>query len=116
VDGHHKALALAACDVLAVPEWIGLVAVDSLVAGRPIVTTDHHSHSPESEYLRNGITATFSEHDPVSYAHELRSLLLDQPRLERMRAACLAESAEYSLSRMVDSFAVGIRAWAVARR
>jgi glycosyltransferase involved in cell wall biosynthesis len=116
VDGHQKALALAACDVLAVPEWIGLVAVDSLVAGRPIVTTHHHSHSPESEYLHHGVTAVFSEHDPVSYAHEIRSLLLDDRRVERMQAACVAESSEYSLSRMVDSFASGIRTWDATRR
>lgn len=115
VDGLHKAQALAASDVLAIPEWIGLVAVDSLVSRRPIVSTDHHSHSPERGYLVDGVTAVFVEHDPVTYAHALVSLLLDRDRLQAMRAACRADAGRYSLDATVDSFMAGIEDWSEAR-
>lgn len=114
LDGHDKAVALAACDLMAIPEWIGLVAVDSLVAGRPIVTTDHHSHSPEHEYLSHGLTAVFTEHDSVSYAHGIVALLDDRPRLLRLQAACRAASDAYSLERTVLAFMSGIRGWEAA--
>ena len=115
LEGHDRALALRACDALAIPEWIGLVAVDSLVAGRPIVSTEHHSHSPEREYLRDGVTAVFAAHDPVAYGHALAGLLGDPERLARMQAACLAEAGGHALSRTVDAFIDGIRAWDASR-
>lgn len=116
VEGLAKATALAACDVLAIPEWIGLVAVDSLVAGRPIVSTGHHSHAPEHEYLQDGVTAVFTDHDEVAYAHGLTELLRSTVRLRRMQAACAASSADFSLAATVDAFMDGIHAWEAASR
>lgn len=111
IEGQAKAMALRSADVLAVPEWIGLVAVDSLVAGRPIVSTDHVSHSPEREYLDDGRTAVFSAHDPVSYAVALTGLLGDVARLHRMQASCLAEAQHHHLDRSVRAFVDGLAAW-----
>ena len=116
VEGAAKARALAACDLLVIPEWIGLVAVDSLVAGRPIVSTDHHSHSPEHEYLKNGVTAVFTDHDEVAYAHGITGLLQDRERLHAMQRACSHASADYSLAATVDAFMEGIRSWQAATR
>ena len=111
LDGADKALALRSADVLAIPEWIGLVAVDSLVAGRPIVSTWHPSHSPEHEYLEHGTTAVFAQHHPRSYAHGLVNLLADKNRVQTMQAQCVEESAKYGLEQMVDSFVEGVLAW-----
>ncbi len=111
LDGRHKALALATCDVLAVPQWVGLVAVDSLVAGRPIVSTVHPSHAPEAEYLTDGTTWLRARHDVDSYAHALVGLLSDDDRRTAMRSACRTASADYSLNRTADAFADGIARW-----
>lgn len=116
VDGNAKALALKSADVLAIPEWIGLVAVDSLVSGRPIVSTVHHSHSPEHEYLEPGRTASFTAHTPVEYAASLTSLLTDAPRLTSMQRACEEAAPRYSLAAMVDQFVEGVLAWDEVRR
>jgi len=116
LDGAQKALALRSADVLAIPEWIGLVAVDSLVAGRPIVSTWHPSHSPEHEYLEPGRTAVFVQHDPTTYAEGLVDLLADGSRLHTMQAQCTQESAKYGLDQMVDSFVEGVLAWDDLRR
>jgi glycosyltransferase involved in cell wall biosynthesis len=116
LDGAEKALALRSADVLAIPEWIGLVAVDSLVAGRPIVSTWHPSHSPEHEYLEHGTTAVFAQHHPRSYAQGLVNLLADNNRVQTMQEQCVEESAKYGLGQMVDSFVEGVLAWDDVRR
>ena len=116
VEGRRKAIALAAADVLAIPRWIGLVAVDSLVAGRPIVSTEHPSHSPERAYLEAGRTAVFAAPDTEAYATALTSLLVDSRRLQAMQEACRSEAAHYPLSRSVDAFVDGLEAWGVGAR
>ena len=116
LDGAEKALALTAADVLAIPEWIGLVAVDPHDAGRPIVSTCHPSHSPEHEYLEPGRTADFVQHDPISYAEGLVNLLTNTDRLQTMQTRCVEESAKYSLHHMVDAFVEGVLAWDDVRR
>ena len=116
LDGRDKALALKASDVMVIPEWIGLVAIDSLTAGRPIVTTHHHAHSPEHEYLEDGVTCVYSIHDPADYATNVINLLNDSARLEAMQAACLVRSEDFSIELMADAFLRGILAWDETRR
>ena len=111
LDGRDKAVALKAADVMAIPEWIGLVAIDSLTAGRPIVTTHHQSHSPEHEYLEDSVTCVYSTHRPLEYAHAMVSLLIDRARLSSMQDACVAKSREFSISIMADRFVEGLLAW-----
>lgn len=115
LDGSRKALALACADVMLVPEWVGLVAVDSLAACVPVVTTHHPSHSPEFAYLTEGETSVVTEHDVSIYA-EAVSALLDAPeRLDRMGAAARGRGAGLTIEEMSRRFASGILAWAGAR-
>jgi glycosyltransferase involved in cell wall biosynthesis len=116
LDGKDKALALKGVDVLAIPQWVGLVAVDSLTSGRPIVTTRDCSHSPELEYLTDGVTSVFSHHDSAAYADAVVSLLADTARLRAMETACLLRGGDYSITRMADAFAEGLLAWDEMRR
>jgi glycosyltransferase involved in cell wall biosynthesis len=115
LDGVAKALVLRATDVLAIPQWIGLVAVDSLVSGRPIVSTWHNAHSPEQEYLEPGISAVFTDHDVVAYSHGLTQALTSLD-LVTMQGACLAAAPHLSLDHMVDAFVEGVVAWDHVRR
>ena len=114
LEGADKAVALRAADVLMIPEWVGLVAVDSLVAGCPIVTTDHHSHSPEFEYLRNHHNAFVVDHELSSYASGVVRALTDTHLLSLVRERALRESHLYSLTKMSGSFAQGVHAWSIA--
>lgn len=116
LDGIEKALALRTADVLAIPEWIGLVAVDSLVAGRPIVSTNHPSHSPEHEYLTPGVTAVFADHEVGAYATAMTDLLGAVAHLRAMQSRCREDADQYTLDRMVDSFTEGVLAWDEIRR
>ena len=116
VDGREKALALAAADIVMVPEWVGLVAVDALCAGRPIATTKHPSHSPEFEYLEDGVTAVVSEHEVTTYAASIASLIEDPQRLARMKRDCGLRGSKFSVESMADNFVQGILEWRDATR
>jgi glycosyltransferase involved in cell wall biosynthesis len=111
IEGRSKALALAATDVLMIPEWVGLVAVDSLAAGRPIITTRHRSHSPEVEYLQDNKTAVFTEYNIESYASEVVALLHDRLKLEAMQIECFEAANSFSIEGMAQNFTSGICAW-----
>jgi glycosyltransferase involved in cell wall biosynthesis len=109
--GDAKALALRAADVLTIPQGVGLVAVDSLAAGRPIVTTSSAGHGPEFEYLDPGRTCVVSAPSVPAFAAALEGLLGDSHRLTSMQGAALGDAPEHSLERMVDAFVDGVTAW-----
>jgi glycosyltransferase involved in cell wall biosynthesis len=111
VDGHRKALMLRAADALLIPEWVGLVAVDSLVAGVPIMTTTHCSHSPEFDYLSPGSTCFISPHNEIEYARAVVRQLVDEKQLSTIAKRCKVESWNYSIENMAENFANGIRTW-----
>jgi glycosyltransferase involved in cell wall biosynthesis len=111
IEGADKAVVLRASDLLLIPEWIGLVAVDSLVSGVPIVATRHGSHSPEHEYLEDGRTVLYADHEIDAYARAVVTLLCDPDRLGAMSAAGVLEAESLSLQGMVDRFSDGVSEW-----
>ena len=114
VDGRDKALALAAADMLMVPEWVGLVAVDALATGTPIITTRHPSHSPEAEYLQDGRSAVFADHTVEGYAAAVAGILGDKEGRERMRRECQEAAKSLSIEQMAHNFVRGVVAWSLA--
>ena len=55
-------------EVLLVPGRVGLVAVDALAMGLPVLTTSSTRHAPEIEYLHEGESLFTVEDDPLAYA------------------------------------------------
>lgn len=115
LEGPEKALALRAADVMLIPEWVGLVAVDSLVAGCPIVTTRHSSHSPEFAYIENCRNGFVLPHDVDAYAEGVASILRDKARLQEVRKQAIEDSVQYSLEQMVSRFSNGVTSWWATR-
>lgn len=68
VDTRRKAEVLIHSRAVLMPGRIGLVAVDALVARRPILTTEWPWHAPESEYLVEGVSRWTSRDTPRAYA------------------------------------------------
>ena len=97
IDGHERALALSSADLMMVPQWVGLVAVDSLAAGVPIVTTWHGSHSPEFSYLTDGVNAAVTEHDLDEYATSIVALIGDPARRTALADRARIDSTSYSV-------------------
>ena len=111
LTGRRKAIAMRAAKVLAIPEWVGLVAVDSLAAGVPIITTEFHRHAPEFEYLRNGSNCLIVEHEPVAYGSALVELLHNAKQRERLEAGCRRDVRGLSIEEMALRFTQGIEDW-----
>jgi glycosyltransferase involved in cell wall biosynthesis len=109
VHGRDKALALSAAQAVSIPGAIGLVALDSLVAGTPIVTTTYPYHGPEFDYLTDGTTAVITSNDEHSYAEGLVAFLADRRRQQEMSNRCQIASQKYTLDQMIRSFLTGLK-------
>ena len=99
VNGKTKATVLASADAIVNPGRIGLVAVDALAAGIPVLTTQYRFHAPEAEYLSEGQTMYSSADDPVSYATLISGHIGSGSPRERL--------AHPTLDQMVSNFAGG---------
>lgn len=108
VQDRKKALALKASQAVSIPGAIGLVALDSMVAGTPIVTTDFPHHGPEFDYLAIGATAVATHNNLQAYAAGLVDFLTDQSRRQRLREQCEIEARKYTIDGMVSNFLAGI--------
>jgi len=111
LDGTAKALALRAADLLLIPRAIGLIAVDSLVAGVPIVTAYDGGHGPEVDYLTDERTSVFTESQIEAYADAVANLLMNPARLSRLSENCRTDARDYTLEAMVSNFIGGLQAW-----
>ena len=94
------------------PGLVGLGILDSFVLGVPMITTDVPYHSPEIEYLRDGVNGVVvaGEPAPRAYADAVVATLRDDAALDRLREGCRRSSQLYSIEGMVENFAAGVRA------
>jgi glycosyltransferase involved in cell wall biosynthesis len=113
LDGFQKALALACADVLVVPTGVGLVAVDALAAGRPIISRRDRGHGPETSYLKPGENVLWLASDipAVQFAREVVELLRDRARLEAMQSATVLDHEFHTVAAMAKRFAHGVWRW-----
>jgi glycosyltransferase involved in cell wall biosynthesis len=107
--GSSKALALAASKIIVMPGRVGLAAVDSFAAARPIVTTEWPLHAPEFEYLENGTNALIIRDDAWEYGQAIVALLKDEEQLLALSRGCKESAKEYSIERMANNFLFGLR-------
>ncbi|MGH2702533.1 MAG: glycosyltransferase family 4 protein [Actinomycetota bacterium] len=108
--GNELAIAACASEMILMPGRVGLVAVDSFAIGLPIVTTNWPHHAPEFEYLTPGKNSVVSADDVASYVAEVISLAKDSDRRRVLQAACVEQSVNYSIEKMVSNFVGGIDA------
>ena len=116
IEEKEKALALSASTLMLIPVWVGLVAVDSLAAQVPIVTTFHPSHSPEFDYLVNQETAIIVQYDVDIYSRSVLNLLADPELIARLSKNCVTGLGSLSIEEMASNFVVGITSWRDATR
>ena len=77
-----------------------------------MITTDVPYHSPEIEYLRDGVNGLVVAGDPSpkAYADAVVSALGDDALLARLREGCRDGRELYTIENMVENFAAGVRA------
>lgn len=108
LSGPAKAEVLKNSDILLNPGRVGLVALDSLGAGIPIVTTDYQFHAPEFWYLSNGETCVVSYGGLEGFVESVVALLSDKNRLIDMRAKCSQKGMNITIEKMIANFSEGV--------
>lgn len=109
--GDDKARLFRVSDVVLNPGVVGLVVLDALAAGLPLLTCDVPGHGPEIEYLIPGETGLVTPADDRAFAEAAVALLCDEGRLAAMRRSARATAPRYSIDGMVRRFADGVAAW-----
>ncbi|KIC59374.1 glycosyltransferase family 4 protein [Microbacterium hominis] len=82
VGVREKAAVLNGASAVLNPGRVGLVAVDCLVARRPLITTDWPWHAPEIEYLTVGDSVILTPDNAAAFADAIQRSVHD-PGLER---------------------------------
>jgi len=99
--GRSKALAFRIAKGLIAPGRVGLLAVESLATGLPILTTRWPFHAPEYAYLHEGQSALVSANTVAEYA-DLLEMAATADRVARRPYP--------TLEQMTKNFAAGVRA------
>ncbi|MDV6233170.1 glycosyltransferase [Rhodococcus cercidiphylli] len=105
--GKDKAIAMKASRAMMIPGRVGLIAVDSLVSGLPIFTTDWPYHAPEFEYLTNDRTVIVTDNDVTTYTATIAKTM-GSNNLSRISENCRHLAKEFSTEYMADRFCQGI--------
>lgn len=108
LEGSDKALVFCIANVILNPGRVGLIAVESLVAGKPIITTKIDGHAPEFGYLKENYNCIVSERSIQSYSNKIITYFEDDNLSQSLSAAALDASFEYSIENMVQNFIDGI--------
>lgn len=106
--GEDRSTAFAAADVLLHPGKIGLVAIDSFAAGRPLVAAARQTQAPEFDYLDDSNALIVAEPLPDLLADACVNLLNDADRLSELSAGARNAYSLYPLSEMILRVADGI--------
>lgn len=92
---------------IVIPGRVGLVAVDALALGLPMVTTTYPHHAPEMEYLTDEVKFV-AEQTARDLADVLLSLLTSQSRLDVASAAAQRIGGGLSVEAMASAFMGGL--------
>lgn len=97
--------------VFLMPGLVGLAVLDSFALSVPIVTTSYPYHSPEIDYLKDGVNGLVVEdwENPSAYAGSVAHLLRDEPLRQRLITAGNADAEHYTIETMVSRFTSGIQ-------
>jgi glycosyltransferase involved in cell wall biosynthesis len=99
----EKALVLRASQALVCPGRIGLVAVECLATGVPLLTTDWRFHAPEYNYLEVGSDVLVSRNDVCNFV----SLMLSYVNSGRILSEHVGKQYP-TVEEMVRNFASGV--------
>jgi L-malate glycosyltransferase len=106
--GHDKALAFKAATCVLMPGLVGLIAIDSIIAEKPIIVRDLEFHGPEIEYINECQTGISTSLDIDDYCKVVTELLLDGDKLQSLTDNCTKYKKSFFIENMAKSFCFGI--------
>jgi glycosyltransferase involved in cell wall biosynthesis len=95
--------------LILMPGTVGLAVLDSFATETPLVTTQHAFHSPEFEYIENGVNGIIVTQDVQVYADTVVDLLRDTTKLNKLKRGCTESARKYNIRNMIDLFTHGIK-------
>ncbi|MES2821988.1 MAG: glycosyltransferase family 4 protein [Pseudomonadota bacterium] len=108
--GEEKALAFKCADCILMPGLVGLVAIDSMVAEKPIVVRELKFHGPEMEYIKEYKTGLcVSSLAMTEYCRTVIELLTNSQKLAIIRDNCKQHKQTFNIEHMANSFCSGIK-------
>lgn len=93
--------------VCVMPGRVGLVAVDAMTLGLPIITTDWPFHAPERDYLTSEFSVV-TKQTAGSFAAGVVSVLNDSERRSEMASAARTHSARLSIECTAENIKLAI--------
>jgi hypothetical protein len=90
------------------PGLVGLGILDCFALETPLITTEFQFHSPEIDYLQNGINGIISENSLESYVQAVQLVLTSDTLLQRLIDGCRKSAPIYCTEKMISNFAGGI--------
>jgi glycosyltransferase involved in cell wall biosynthesis len=106
--GKEKVTYFKLAKLFLMPGLVGLAILDSFALQTPMITTDYPFHSPEIEYLENGVNGVITENNGHAYAQAVIQLLQDEQQRMRLIEGCKTAATRYTLDQMVHNYTEGI--------
>lgn len=108
--GDEKAILLRLAKAILMPGLVGLVVLDSFAAGTPMITTAVPFHSPEIEYLQQGVNGLMVDdaYSTRGYADAIVRLFTDAVLQRQLADGCRSATQKYTVEAMVDNICRGI--------
>lgn len=117
--GAEKTLLASLASVQLMPGLVGLGVLDSFAYGTPMVTTAVPYHSPEIDYLENGVNGIMipDPDDLDAYVAAVARILTDESHRAELKAGAATALSTYTIENMARRFADGVeQALALATR
>jgi len=107
--GLDKAKCFSVASVFLCPGLIGLAILDAFAAGLPVITTKIDWHSPEIEYLEDGVNGVMLPHCEKAYVEGVSKILSDPSLYDKLACGAIASGDKYTMMNMVNNFSRGIQ-------
>lgn len=95
-------------EVFLMPGLVGLAILDCFSSMTPMITTQYPFHSPEIEYLQNGVNGFMTKDDIDEFCKIVIMVLRDSNILKSLKESCLISAKKYSMEQMIENFSLGI--------
>ncbi len=108
--GREKTELALLANVFLMPGLVGLAVLDSFAYRTPMITTDYPFHSPEIDYLKDGVNGCVVRpwNGVEAYAVAVINFLKSPELRSRLSSGAAAASSEYSIEDMAERFAGGV--------
>jgi L-malate glycosyltransferase len=108
VFGLERVIYFKLASLFLMPGLVGLAILDSFAMRTPMVTTAFPFHSPEIEYLKNGINGVITPNTLEAYVGAVVQLLQNESDRLKLAQACEQSATQYTLEQMVANFVEGV--------